>query len=306
MAAAAAAVPSSPSNETTANTIPIYMTDESLMKHILQLSKKESTFRGPFTTTASAAAKVPSTSSRRGQDDPPATTFGGGGGGGKKYHSSNNNKTSTTAPMTPPTSSSSKFTFVWNDVHIQSCRRLLDIDPNLSKMYTRLCKGKDKETRILFWKNYFYHCDQVKAASTSSKATGKLQPGTMAATSQQQQEEEESITMSKSDAYNTMVDTVVGDRGMRRKFDRVISSLDNEAEDDNSLIPASSTDGEHDDDHDDDDDGADDPDAKHSSDRLGLGGDDSSYVLASPPTSLNTYLTTRSNDEDDIVVVNSR
>ena len=100
-----------------------------------------------------------------------------------------------------------------------------------------------------------------------------------------------------------MIDTVVGDIGMRRKFDRVVSSLDDD--DDESLIPVSSTDGEHGDEY--YDNGVDGSDAKYSSDRLGLGGgDDSSYVLASPPTSLNTHLTTRSNDEDDIVVVNSR
>ena len=101
-----------------------------------------------------------------------------------------------------------------------------------------------------------------------------------------------------------MIDTVVGDQRMRRKFDRVVSSLDDD--DDESLIPVSSQDGEHDDGYSDNGvvDGSN---TKYSSDRLGLGaGDDSSYVLASPPTSLNTSLTTRSNDEDDIVVVNSR
>jgi hypothetical protein len=112
-----------------------------------------------------------------------------------------------------------------------------------------------------------------------------------------------------NDEYNTMVDTVVADQGMRRKFDRVISSLDYDDDDDDtagtagaddgSLIPVSSVGG--DDNEEEEEEVA--SRGKFRSDRVD--GDDSSYVLASPPTSLNTYLTTRSvDDEDDVVLVN--
>jgi hypothetical protein len=64
---------------------------------------------------------------------------------------------------------------------------------------------------------------------------------------------------------------------MRRKLDRVVSTMGDNDEDDESLIPAESLSAEL---------------------------DDSSYVIASAPTSVNTITTTRSID-DGVVLINS-
>jgi hypothetical protein len=107
------------SSSSSSNNIPVYMTDESLMNEILELSKSESTFRSPFRTFDGDIDVT-----RR--HDPPTTT----GGRGKEEDKDFDGITS-----------SSSFTFVWNDVQVQLTRRLLDIDPNLLTMFTKLCKG---------------------------------------------------------------------------------------------------------------------------------------------------------------------
>ena len=82
-----------------------------------------------------------------------------------------------------------------------------------------------------------------------------------------------------------MIDTIIENVDMKRKLDRVFSSIGDDGDDNNdgeSLIPAESISG-------------DEREAE----------DDSSYVIASAPNSLNTFTTTRSIDDSVVLVDNT-
>lgn len=148
--------------------------------------------------------------------------------------------------------------------------------------------GEKKEEEIGFWKNYFLNCDRVRrryGVSQETSPTRKDSPGTII---------NNYFQSSNDDNNDDMIETVVASNGMRSKLDRMVSSLaedDNENtdsyDDDESLVPTSTGDEkeEEDNDHDNGDDL-----------------DDSSYVIASAPTSANTFDSTRS--IDDVVLVN--
>lgn len=86
-------------------------------------------------------------------------------------------------------------------------------------MYTG--KGKIKED--LFWKNYFYHCEEVRVERL----------GWCHAT----RESLEKATSKPAD----MIETIANSTEMRSKLDRMVSSIDND-EDGESLVPASEAD----------------------------------------------------------------
>lgn len=122
-------------------TILLYDTDEKLMGDILALSRNEKTFLEPF-SSSSAEDEV---------------------------------------------NASAKMEFVLDESRISLIRRLLDIDENLAAMHARmsgvfgpffcslfvlfraitLCSyflpGRSDIRETLFWKNYFFHCEELRA-----------------------------------------------------------------------------------------------------------------------------------------------
>lgn len=47
------------------------------------------------------------------------------------------------------------------DAHVGLIQRLLEVDPNLVEMHSQLSRGGSAE--ILLWKNYFYHCADIRS-----------------------------------------------------------------------------------------------------------------------------------------------
>jgi hypothetical protein len=121
--------------------------------------------------------------------------------------------------------------------------------------------GKKKIQEELFWKNYFYHCEEVR-----KERLGRSDSAGHSTT-----------TATSSPEFAVVVKTIATDADMRRKLERVVSSIagdDDDYGDDESLIPAESA----------------------------SEADDSSYVIASAPNSVNTFSTSKS--IDDLVVIN--
>jgi hypothetical protein len=103
--------------------IPVYFTDKELMKKIFSLSRTDSTFFEPFSANSPEGKKQQ-----------------------LKYAS--------------PYSSN----FVMNDVRIKLIQRIMDIDENLASTHARLTGGTTvNSSDVFFWKNYFFHCDKVRA-----------------------------------------------------------------------------------------------------------------------------------------------
>jgi hypothetical protein len=59
--------------------------------------------------------------------------------------------------------------FVLDEPRIRLIRQLLDIDENLAAMHARI-SGRSRVRENLFWRNYFYHCDQVILAHERENA----------------------------------------------------------------------------------------------------------------------------------------
>jgi hypothetical protein len=139
--------------------IPVYFTDNILMEDILSLSSKESTFLKPFQTD---------------DDD-------------KSSIEDNANKS---FPL-PNGIKEFSATFVVDESRIKLIRRLMDIDKNLASMHSRFTgkwlweehlgnvrvmsikiasslnqqlfsSGKSIVKEEVFWKNYFYHCEELR------------------------------------------------------------------------------------------------------------------------------------------------
>ena len=124
-------------------------------------------------------------------------------------------------------------------------------------VFTCSSTGKSNIKEELFWKNYFFNCEKLRAQRVNTTTTTTTE----------------------------IIETVANSTEMRKKLDRVINNYsigDNNGDDDGeSLIPA--------DDY---------------SVSAEVVGDDSSYVIASAPNSLNTITTTRS-VEDDVVLISA-
>jgi len=69
-----------------------------------------------------------------------------------------------------PSLSSYSSTFVMNEPRLKLIRRLLDIDKNLAAIHSRF-KGKANFSDNLFWKNYFFHCEEVRAEELNHRLT---------------------------------------------------------------------------------------------------------------------------------------
>lgn len=60
-------------------------------------------------------------------------------------------------------SSSWCSTFVMDEARIKLIHRILDIDENLASAHSKLTGGLSNSVQALFWKNYFFHCERVRA-----------------------------------------------------------------------------------------------------------------------------------------------
>jgi hypothetical protein len=123
-----------------------------------------------------------------------------------------------------------------------------------------ILSGKSHVREELFWKNYFYHCEEIRNERLG-RGHNTARPGT-----------------GTSSKLSSVVETIVDDCDMRQRLDRVVSSIAGDEDsngDSESLVLADSA----------------------------SEADDSSYVIASAPNSVNTFTTSRS--IDDMVVINS-
>jgi len=222
------------------DSIPVYFTDNELMEDILALSRQESTFMEPFKDDAEFFPVDNKKDTRRSVNEASLASF------------------------------SSKF--VMDESRIQMIRRLMDIDQNLSSVHSRF-SGKSKVKEELFWKNYFFHCENIRSKRLQrSHFTQHYASNT----------KDEANASPSSPKPADVVETIAESAEMTRKLDRVVSSIvasDNVSVDDDeeSLVPAES---------------------------LSVQEDDSSYVIPSAPNSVNTFATTRSIG-DDVVLVNA-
>lgn len=53
--------------------------------------------------------------------------------------------------------------FVMDEPRVKLIRRILDIDENIASAHSRLTRGASNLSEIFFWKNYFFHCERVRA-----------------------------------------------------------------------------------------------------------------------------------------------
>lgn len=103
--------------------IPVYVTDTELMKKVLALSGQESTFLRPFSV-----------------------------------HSPENHASR------DPSIASFSANFVMDEPRVRLTRRLLDMDETLASFHS-IATGNDGAgpSDTSFWKNYFFHCEKVRA-----------------------------------------------------------------------------------------------------------------------------------------------
>jgi hypothetical protein len=149
--------------------------------------------------------------------------------------------------------------------------------------------GKTQELQTLFWKNYFFHCERIRALRLQQR--GKKANPTSAVAGHHEFTNAERPSVHKLPLPSSFGIPVVEHNGAagiitsaaarERSLHREISSLGgddiDDDDDDGSLLTAAS-------------------DAEAA--------DDSSYVIASAPNSVTTFATTRSLG-DDIIMVNS-
>ena len=99
------------------------------------------------------------------------------------------------------------------DTHVGLIQRLLQVDPKLVEMHSRLSSGGEKE--VTFWKNYFFHCayaryeaglsiDEIWSSERPIRRAVPATAGTDAGFANNN-------TSNEEEDYN-IVDSVVGDR----------------------------------------------------------------------------------------------
>eukprot|EP00980_Cylindrotheca_fusiformis_P017610 scaffold5517_cov135-Cylindrotheca_fusiformis.AAC.40 len=59
--------------------------------------------------------------------------------------------------------------FVLDESRVSLIRRLLDIDDNLAAMHARM-SGRNNVRETLFWKNYFFHCNELRARKYTAES----------------------------------------------------------------------------------------------------------------------------------------
>jgi len=69
-----------------------------------------------------------------------------------------------TSPAAGSLSSVDRSEFILDQPRINLIRRLLDIDDNLAATHARL-SGRSDVRETIFWKNYFYHCEEARNKS---------------------------------------------------------------------------------------------------------------------------------------------
>lgn len=244
------------------DSIPVYLTDDLLMEDVLALSNKESTFLKPF---------------RADDKDKDSLSI-----------EESSYQAATMVRYSQESVAVFSSTFAMDERRIKLIQRLMDIDKNLASMHSRFSgtlllqgvknidctnqmfrlrcdrlilspiPGKSNVKEEVFWKNYFYHCEEIRNERLGWNHDAHRS------------------TATSSQKLAGMVETIAGNSDMRRPLDRVVSSLADDDEGDNeSLVPAESA----------------------------SEADDSSYVIASAPNSVNTYTTSRS--VDDLVVISA-
>merc|ERR1719162_1638535 len=62
-----------------------------------------------------------------------------------------------------PSLSSYCSTFVMDEPRVKLIYRILDIDENLASVHSRLTGGASNLSETSFWKNYYFHCERVRA-----------------------------------------------------------------------------------------------------------------------------------------------
>lgn len=153
----------------------------------------------------------------------------------------------------------------------------------------------DDQANIIFWRNYFYHCEQTRSVHLERRR--KKLVDTTTATSTTDPLVVVPTKKSSGDLWNppsghkdakqptdvvvigkTLSDGSLLSSSPRPNIrDSMVSAMGEDDDDDGSLVPVES---------------------------VIDGPDDSSYIIASAPNSLNTFATTRSVG-DDIVMVNT-
>jgi len=150
-----------------------------------------------------------------------------------------------------PSLSSYCSTFVMDEPRVKLIYRILDIDENLASVHSRLIGCVPNSPDTAFWKNYFFHCERVRADELCRR----------------EKKNETTKTEIQFSSENKVVN-----------FIRCSSTKENiKNDDDESLVPVGS-------------------------DIEGEQNDDSSYVIQSAPNTGDTFVTSRSIDDDLVLV----
>jgi len=67
-----------------------------------------------------------------------------------------------TTPFNGETKRSESISFALDEPRVMLIRQLLEIDQNLGHIHARL-SGRSEVKETIFWKNYFYHCEELRA-----------------------------------------------------------------------------------------------------------------------------------------------
>lgn len=146
-------------------------------------------------------------------------------------------------------------TFTMDGPRVKLIHRILDIDENLDSVHSRLTGGVPNALEIFFWKNYFFHCERVRADEFHRRKKHNQ--------------------TTKTDVFSqTLLANFISCNPTKESV--TMKRAENN-DDDESLVPvASGIAGEHD--------------------------DDSSYVIQSAPNTGDTFATSRSIDDDLVLV----
>ncbi|VEU37239.1 unnamed protein product [Pseudo-nitzschia multistriata] len=168
---------------------------------------------------------------------------------------SNDSPENDVSPSCSLSSFSSKFAM--SEPRLKLISRLLDIDKNLQAVHSRLTGAQGQSTPI-FWKNYFFHCEKVRAEELDRREAGRATSPSLGIL------DSFGFASLKTDLESAK-DEGVNDGG------------NDGVNDGESLVPVES-------------------------DVEGQNDDDSSYVIQSAPNTGESFATTRSIDDDIIIV----
>jgi len=153
--------------------------------------------------------------------------------------------------------SSDCSTFVMDEPRVKLIHRILDIDEKLASVHSRLTGGASNLSETSFWKNYYFHCERVRADEFCWRKN-------------QNERTKTEFQSSSQTKPSNFVSFSPNNENVKLKSEK-------RNDDDESLVPVGS-------------------------DIEGDQDDDSSYVIQSPPNTCETFATSRSIDDDLVLV----